>query len=322
MTSKIHNKHGLRERAILVQVNTSLFGTQKKDRDATEDAAVRYGAEKTQVAVTKSILNRKNPAFDRIVKIKGLIRNAHLATTGVWDDSYRIISTKRYGQWRETMDEFRQDFDAAVEDLIKVLPDIKAEAQQNLGQLYDPSLIPDADTLRCEFSVDIKVEVLPERGHIALDLDAEHLARITEEAGAADNSRLERLTRETHERVRDELEKMSEALREFGNDLPNTKRTRTFRDSLVKRMAGMSDILPGLNVTGDPKLDKLSRAIAAKLTVVDAAELRGDKKPGDKRSKEQRDADASKKREEIADAADSLLADLGNVFGASADKAA
>ena len=39
MTVKTSDKYDLRQRAILVKVNTSLFGTQKKDKDATASTA-------------------------------------------------------------------------------------------------------------------------------------------------------------------------------------------------------------------------------------------------------------------------------------------
>jgi hypothetical protein len=80
-------------------------------------------------------------------------------------------------------------------------------------------------------------------------------------------------------------------------------------------MAALADTLPGLNVTGDPALDKLAKDIAAKLTVINAAELRGDKVKGDNRSKERVEAEAASKREETADAAAEILNDLDGIFG-------
>jgi hypothetical protein len=310
MTIKTADKYDLRQRAILVRVSTSMFGTQKKDRDATNATADQYGAAADQVAVTKSIINRKNPLFKKIDKIKGLIRNSHLATTGVWDEPYRVIRTAKYSAWRSVMDELKIDFDEAADDLVKALPDIIAEAQGNLGALYDASLIPSAEEIRAAFSVEIDTEVLPDRGNMILDLDKAQVDGIVAAANAKDQQRLK-----THATVRKELETLIEALRSFGDELPDTKRTRTFRDSLVKRMAALADTLPGLNVTGDPALDKLAKDIAAKLTVINAAELRGDKVKGDNRSKERVEAEAASKREETADAAAEILNDLDGIFG-------
>lgn len=318
MTIKTNDKYDLRQRAILVRVSTSMFGTQKKDRDATNTTADQYGASADQVAVTKSIINRKNPLFKQIDKVKGLIRNTHLAQTGTWDDNFRIITAKKYSAWRSVMDELVVDFDNAVDDFVKALPDIVAEAKENLGSLYDASLIPTAEEVREAFSVELETEVLPDRGNIVMDLDKAQVDGIIAAANAADQRRIKKLGEETAETVRKELETMIEALRSFGDELPDTKRTRTFRDSLVKRMAALADTLPGLNVTGDPKLDKLAQDLAAKLTVINAADLRGDKVKGDTRPAERIEAEAAAKREETAAAAEEILNDLDGVFGDAA----
>ena len=318
MTIKTSDKYDLRQRAILVRVNTSMFGTQKKDKDATASTASQYGASVDQVAVTKSIINRKNPLFKKIDKIKGLIRNTHLSLTGCWDDNFRIITTKKYAMWRSTMDELISDFNEAVDLFVKARPDIVAEAQDNLGSLYDASLIPTSEEIREAFFAGVDTEVLPDRGNALLDLDKVQMDRIVSDANAADQQRIETLAAETHQTVREELASMVDALRAYGDELPDTKRTRTFRDSLVKRMASLADTLPGLNITGDPKLDKLAKDIAANLTTISAAELRGDKVKGDNRTPERIEADAATKREATANAAENILSDLDGIFGDAA----
>ena len=111
---------------------------------------------------------------------------------------------------------------------------------------------------------------------------------------------------------------MIDALKTYGDALPDTKRTSTFRDSLVKRMAALADTLPALNIMGCPKLDKLAKDIAAELTVVSSAELRGDAVKGDNKSAERAEAEASNKREATVKAAENILSDLDGVFGNTA----
>lgn len=318
MTIKTQDKYGLRERAILVKVNTSLFGTQKKDNEATARAANDHGAAVDQVAFTKSIINRKNPLFKAIDKIKGSARNFHLAHSGPWDDNFRVISTTRYTQWREVLDGLIVDFDKAVDEFIKALPDIKAEARQNLGALYEEGLFPSDDAIRESFAITLETEVLPDRTNTILDLDQARTDQIIADATAADAKRVQGVTDHAHEVVRKELDGLITALRTFGDELPDTKRTKTFRDSLTKNIAGLADILPGLNITGDPKLDKLAQEIAAKLTVKTAAELRGDARKGDNRTKEAIEAEAATAREKVADDAEELLNDLSGIFGDAA----
>jgi hypothetical protein len=316
MTVKSADTFDLRKRAILVRMQTKLFGTQKKDTEATEKLAAIYNANADQVFGSKSILNRKNPLFKKIEKIKGVARNTFLAMTGPWqDDGFRIISTKRYPQLNQFIDEVTSQFGEAVDEMVKYFDDLKAEAKINLGDLYDESLYPSEDGLRRAFKITFETEVIPDRTSTVLDLDADRTKKIIADATAADNERTVTLTTHTHAVVRKELEEMLTALTEFGDAITGTKRTRTFRDNLIKGMANLADTLPGLNVTGDVKLDKLGQKIAAKLTTVDAAELRGSKVKGDKRSKETREADAAKAREKVTADTKDILDDLDGVFG-------
>ena len=323
MTSQI-DTYDLRKRAILIRINTKVFGTQKKHAEATEKAARDHNASTEQVFVGTNILNRKNPLFKKIDKIKGLIRNTHISMSGPWmDDGYRVITTKRYAQWRQVMEDLVSQFDEAVDDFVKAYADLQAEAKINLGNLYDADNYPPADEIRASFSVTLETEVLPDRGNnVILELDKARTDKIMADATATDQKRVKELTEHTHQIVRGELEGMIKALGEFGDAMDDTKRTRTFRDSLVKRMAGLADTLPGLNVTGDVRLDKLAQDIAGKLTTIDAAALRGDKVKGDNRTEAVREADAASKREEVKSDAADLLDDLNSVFGTAADVAA
>ena len=316
MTVKSADTYDLRKRAILVRMQTKLFGTQKKDAEATEKLAAIFNAKVSFVSGNKSILNRKNPLFKKIEKIKGVARNTFLAMTGPWqDDGFRIISTKRYPQLNQFIDEITSQFGEAVDEMVRYFDDLKAEAKINLGDLYDESLYPTEDGLRRAFSITFETEVIPDRTSTVLDLDKDRTDKIVADAKAADKERTIALTTHTHAVVQKELEEMLAALTEFGDAITGTKRTRTFRDNLIKGMTNLADTLPGLNITGDVKLDKLGQRIAAKLTTVDAAELRGNKVKGDKRSKETREADAAKKREQLADDTKDILDDLDGVFG-------
>ena len=321
--SNSSDTYDLRKRAILVKVSTKILGITKKD-EATAKAAQRHNADEDLVSVVKTIINGKNSLYKKIKKIKGVIRNYHLSATGAWqDDGFRIIATKRYAQWLETVEALIAEFNEAVEEFVGAYADLKLEAQVKLGDLFDESLYPSEDAVRRAFSVVIETEVLPDRTNTIIDLDQERTDKIVADAKSLDEKRTKILTEETHKTIRSALENMVEKLETFGDENPGKKRDRSFKDSLVGNMATLADALPGLNITGDPKLDKLAQKIAAKLTVVEAEGLRGKKRsgPGDKRPKARREAEAAKARETVTEDAKEILDDLNDVFGSDADAA-
>ena len=315
MTVATSDTYDIRKRAILVKVKTKVLGTKKKDKEATKKAAKDHNANKDQIAVVKDIVNRKNPLFKKVEKIRGLIRNTFLTSTGPWDDDWHVISTKKYGSFRQVEEDLIAQAYEAVDEVIKYWEDLKAEAKINLGDLYDENLYPSADHLRAHFSFELLTEVMPDRSNTILDLDKARTDKIIADAKAEDGKRMETLTDHIHQVVREELEGMIATLADFGDAIPDSKRTRTFRDSLIKRMAALADTLPGLNIKGDVRLDRLSRKIAAKLTTVNAVELRGKKVRGDNRTDERREAEAATKREEVSNDAKEILDDLDGIFG-------
>ena len=318
-TTATATEYDLRKRAILVRVTTKMLGTQKKDKEATATAAKAHEANEGQVFVGKDILNKKNPAFRKIKKIRDHARQFHLSTTGPWqDDGFRIIGTKTYSTWREALEDLSTQFDDAVSELVVAYADLKAEARQNLGDLYDETLYPAAEDLQDAFDITIETEVLPDRSNIALDLDKARTEKIIQDAKAADDVRVKTLTADTHRIVREALEKMIESLVHYGEDNPGKKRAKHFKNTLVDNMTRLAETLPGLNITGDARLDKLAQDIAEKLTIADASDLRGDKRKGDNRTPEQREKEAAATREEVSTDAKELLDNLTDVFGGNA----
>lgn len=311
--------YDLRKRAVLVKVTTKVLGVKKKDNDLTATLAREYQADADVVHGGVDIINTKNPLFKKIIKTKGLISNTNRDMTGPWqDDGFRIIGTKRYAQWRQIMDDMVSTFEADVDDFVKNYVDVLAEAKIKLGNAYDESRYPSPSEIRDAFVITLETEVLPDRTNTIIDLDKARHEKIVADAQALDGKRTQSLTEHTHKVVRETLGDMITALKEFGDDIPNSKRTRSFKDTLVENMATLADTLPGLNITGDTRLDKLTQRIADKLTTVDANELRGTVKvKGDTRTKEVREADALKARETTLSDAEDIFDDLEDVFGSA-----
>jgi hypothetical protein len=313
------DRHNLRNYAVLVRFTAKKWGITRKDNSASDAVVEKYGTEDGMAQVHKHLINPKTPEFKAIAKHLGLAGNVFRGMAGPWDKAgFWIISTKGYSQLQAIMQEMETKHDQLVDDFAAALPRILAEAATAGGQLYDPDLIPTVEEIREKFVFSFETEILPDRGNTILDLDEKRAKGIADAAEATTAQRYKDLTAHLHERVRHELTDALANLREYGDEIEGSKRTRSFKDGMVERLRGLCDLLPALNIEGDPKLDKLAQDIASKLTMTPAATLRGDRVKGDKRTPERRDADAAKAREVTADAAEALLADLGSVFGDAA----
>ena len=306
----------LRQRALLVKLTTKRFGISKKDQSATTETAVAQSASESSVSVVKQTIPRNNPQYKALDKFMSKSTNAFRNMCGEWDGDWKIISGPGFGPLNEFVDNVKMEVERLKVELRKALPSILANAPRELGKMYDARDYPEVDVIIDAFQVVFDSDIIPERSNnLMIGLDDERIEKLVTEANAKDVQRTKDLNAHTHGRVSEALNGMIESLDTFGEDIDNSKRTRTFRDTLVSNMADVADVLKGLNIGGDPALDKLADDITAKLTKVDAPALRGAKVKGDNRTPEMIEKDASDLRKEVSDRAKELANDLDGVFG-------
>lgn len=301
MTIRTYDQNQLRQGNLLVKVEIETMGTNRKDKRATSDMCATENASEEVAAVIKSLFNPKNPMMKEIKAIRGLLRNHHVASTAPWDDSgFRIITAKKYGEYKAACDDLIARFDAQVETIAQNRDDMVADAKKHLGGLYNPNDYPDAESLRKLFSAQIVTEVIPDREDIRLDISEEQTQRIIEEATEREQDKIQKVTKHVFDVVTQELEHMRDALARHGEKEEGAERAKSFRDTLVPRMQKLAGLLPALNIQGDPKLEKLAQEIASKLCTKSCEELREDETS----------------REEVKDNCDEILGALDSYMGA------
>jgi hypothetical protein len=303
MTIRTYDKADLIKRNLQVKLEIDALGMSKKDKGATEAMLREQGASRKAAAVIKNIYNPDNPILKKIKTQRGLLRNTHVSLTGPWEDTgFRIITAKAYDGYKKQMDELVDEFNASVEDFVRHRDDIVADAQGssfNLGKMFDESEYPSKEQIRAAFRAEVITEVIPDRSRIELDMDKERTQKIVDEATGREQERVQELLSHVANSVKDELTKMHEALSRHGVKEEGNQRAQGFRDTLVPRMQKLAALIPSLNITGDPALDKLGQEIAEKLCVVPSAELRKDPEA----------------REQVAKDAEELLGNLDHIFG-------
>lgn len=314
---KIMSNSDLRERALLVKLSTSKFGTQRKDQDATSQTANDQNATKASVTVTKSLIPKDCPELKALVKEMAAVSNIFRMLTGPWDENgFRIIAGTAFAALQETIEGYTLKIDSLKEDLRKAMPQIIADAPRHLGLMFDASQYPPIGEIVDSFNIVFDIETIPDRSDVLqIGLDQDRIDRLVKDATAKDVQRTKDLTVHTHTVVSEAISGMIDSLDNFGDEIENSKRTKTFRDTMVTNIENVTSTLKGLNITGDPALDALADNITAKLTKISAPALRGDKIKGDNRTAVMIEKDAADLREAVSKSAKQISEDLDGVFG-------
>lgn len=255
----------LSERAMLTHLGIGMWSGSSHDPNITEEVSQTHQAElKDAGRYTKQLISKK---FLRHVGTNASVaRRTHRLLTLPWDDAgVRILSTTGYIAYTEQMRMKRLAFEASVIEFCGQLPSYVEEAKKRLGSMFDAEDYPNADDIKRKFYLDVEVRPLPEAGDFRAALTEKQVSVIVKDIEKRTEQRLKAAVNDVFLRVADVTEKMVERLRAYtpGNGGPSEN---TFRDSLVWNCKDLALLLPDLNITGDSRIDALSKRLVDDLT--------------------------------------------------------
>lgn len=254
------------ETALLVTLNISQWTARRLDRRESADVEARNNATHGSARVNKALL----PAaisLERVHKVSSAIRTRYYQLTLPWTDGMGIIKADAYLDFCAAMNKLQFEWSQAVSKFVAEYPDLRDQAQYQLGTLYDASDYPDPASIRSRFRMDIGFFPVPDntdwRVSISADEEEELRRQLTEKIAESQG----RAMQEAWGRVFKVVEKAHERLSDPSN---------IFRDSLIENARDLCSVLPMLNIANDPELEKTRRAIEQSLCQYDPQVLRED----------------------------------------------
>src|SRR6266705_1669637 len=125
----------LSSRAMLCSLSISVWSARKHDPDASEEIAVRNGAQADAGRYHKVLLPKK--ALADLQKIVSDARQEHYFITLPWDDNgYRVLPAAVYMDHTRKMHAHAGRFSVAVDDLCVQFGSLVDEARVRLGGLF------------------------------------------------------------------------------------------------------------------------------------------------------------------------------------------
>ncbi len=112
---------------------------------------------------------------------------------------------------------------------------------------------------------------MPDAGDFRVTLGDEEKERIKRQITAAVEASLQVASRELWQRLYEAVSHLAERLEAYKVTEEGVE--HPFRDSVVTNLVKLVDVLPNLNITGDPELERLAAQVRTSL-IVDPHELR------------------------------------------------
>jgi len=263
--------------ALLVELNISVWPASKLDREVTDkvntDASAVRGASQTKKNLFAGTSLRKD-----ISDFAARVRLYHNKHTLPWaDKGERMLPTKLFMEYKQTMNGFEQTFDMMCNNFFIEYPRLVVDAPNNLGSMYKAEDYPDLTDVRLKFGFRRAVKPIPESGDFRLDIPAHDLAEMKNDYEKQYSDRLAEAMREPWERLHKTLVGMSEKL----TDIEGDDSKKRYHDTLISNPIELCGLLTKLNVTNDPKLEEARRQL--ELTML-GADIESIKEDADSRS--------------------------------------
>ena len=254
----------LSSRAMLCSLSISTWSARKHDRDASEEIAARHGAQSDAGRYHKMLLPKA--ALAEIQKIVSEARHEHCFMTLPWDDNgYRVLPAAVYMDHVEKMHRLAAKFSKAVDALAGQFQILVEQAKTRLGGLFRESDYPALDELRAKFAFETKVLPLPDAGDFRVAMGDEEKDRIKRQITAAVEASLQVGARELWFRLYEAVQHLADRLTAY--KVTGEGVEHPFRDTVVTNLVKLVDVLPKLNITNDPELERLAEQVKNSLLV-------------------------------------------------------
>lgn len=266
----------LQNKAMLVDLTIHQWTARKYDKKATTEVETTYSA-KNAGRFNKQLVAKS--ALLLIGRKANELRDFHYSKTLPWSDTGpRLLPSELFMEYRAGVRRLRDEFNALVSLFVKDYPNLIADAQRHLGQLFNQADYPPVSEMYSRFYVGWDITPVPSGSDFRVDMADYERAEIQQDIEQRMAERQSRATRECYVRVKEVLERMKKQCVES-----NTRVT----DAVVSDAHEIAVTLDKLNITGDPELTRLGREMREGL-LVGAETLRTDthirKEVGDRAS--------------------------------------
>ena len=271
VSQPLTNTPSISSSATLVELGISKWTGRKLDKRASADVASANYAKTGVANVHKKLLGdcAELKAIDTVV---GVARTAHYSMTMPWSDTgLRLLTTKAYFKYHETMTEIQASFDDCVNTFLQAYDWEITQAQAKLGDLLNRNDYPTTDSLARKFGFRLSYMPLPEAGDFRLDINNEAQAEMKTHYETYYTTQLNNAMNDIWQRAYKCLSNMSERL-----DYASHESKKVFRDTLVSNVLDIVDLLSVCNVTNDSQMEAMRMKLEDTLQGVTPDALRED----------------------------------------------
>lgn len=254
---------------MIVNLQLGVWTGHRLDKAASKRVTSEAGAEDDAARVNKHLVPKE--ALKKVSNAQGQIRLHFYDRTLPWkDNGDRVLTRVMFQRFIEEHGALKEIFNDAVLDFLKnEYPVIVQKAEFRMGELFKRDDYPTPRELRDKFYANLDIDGISEAKDFRVQIDKEERKRVQSEIEEAMQRRIVEAQRHVWERLAVTMGHFTERMK--------TKDAK-FKAATIDNLSELADILPGLNVTGDPELNDLANRIKSLVGGCDAKVIRENEK--------------------------------------------
>jgi hypothetical protein len=267
----------LADKAMLVRLTCHWWDPHFYHDGAAHDVETERKAKSGVSAVKVKLLGNEvtGPMWAVITKA----RKFNYTITLPWDDDgWRVLSSVAYQDYVVGINELKAEMEREKSAFKKQYAERIEADKIRLGTLYNPAVYPPIGEIDWRNGLEINVRPIPSGQHFMCDVGDAERDRIRKSIDQDAQDTIKRAVGDIWQRYSKVLTRMIEGLKAYQPSRDGARVQNAFRDSLVDNITDLLDVVPVLNVIGDPVITTFADEIRQKLTANSPEVLRDDAK--------------------------------------------
>lgn len=256
----------LATRLMIVNISIAVWEGRKLDRKVTEQTNRDQGVtDEDALRVNKLLISKE--AFKEVQASSSAIRSFVKERTLPWkDNGDRALMRQGYQAFVTDYSKLKDNWEAAVDHFISNLyPSEVAKASFRLVDSYDADDYPHPEELRAKFKLTLDIDAVADADDFRVKLDEDTVAEIQGNIREATEARIHNAMADVWTRVASMVEHFS------ARTSPDIKR---FHDTTVTNLQELVNLMPSLNLIGDPDLRAMTARLKQSLCLYEPKDLR------------------------------------------------
>jgi hypothetical protein len=254
--------------AMLIDLNISVWTGRKMDKKVSEEVDASKGTKARAGNYHKKLMAGSNK-LENIQKIVTAVRSWNYQQTLPWSDGgSRLLPMKNFFNYKETLNNYENQFNQAVDEFITEYPQLVSGSAFTLGDLFDRGEYPTADSLKDKFKFKFVFSPVPDAGDFRIEVEDSAKAELEEQYKSYYEQKLADAMADAWTRLHETLTHISERL-----DYTDENKKK-FWDSTITNATELCSLLSNLNVTNDPKLEDARQKLEKALVGIEPSDVR------------------------------------------------